>query len=226
MIKKYRIPILLIYYLIIMIILPNLPITANIIVFIAKDNITKATEYLTILFYFSHFVLFVIGYLSLRKEIKIKTKDFILNWKKNLAYIFIGFITIMVANFIIGIFLQQQGSNQETLSSIQQSSTKFMLLCFYLVTVILGPINEELIFRRIIIGEGKKYLPIWSILILSSIIFGFIHIHNVKEIILVIPYICTGLVFGYIYHKSDNIITSSLLHILNNLIGAIILATL
>ncbi|WP_133015309.1 CPBP family intramembrane glutamic endopeptidase [Clostridium cuniculi] len=224
MLRKYKIQILLIYYLVFMIILINLPITANIMIFIAKDNVIKASEYLTIIFYFSHFILFIIGFLSFRGEIKIKLKDFALNWKKNLKYIAIGFISIIIANIIVGMFIQQQGSNQETLSYMQQGSAKLMLICFYLVTVIIGPINEELIFRRIFIGEGRKYLSIFSVLILSSVIFGLIHIHNIKEIIVVIPYICTGLILGFIYYKSDNVITSSLLHILNNLIGIIILA--
>lgn len=224
MLRKFKIQILLIYYLVFMILLMNLPITANIMLFIAKDNIVKASEYLTIIFYFSHFILFIIAFLSFREEIKIKLKNFALNWKSNLRYIILGFISIIIASSIIGMFIQQQGSNQETLSYMQQGSEKLMLICFYLVTIIIGPINEELIFRRIIIGEGRKYLPKFSILIISSVIFGLIHIHNIKEIILVIPYICTGLILGFTYYKSDNIITSSLLHILNNLIGVIILA--
>lgn len=224
MLRKFKIQILLIYYLFFMILLMNLPITANMILFIAKDNIVKASEYLTIIFYFSHFILFIIAFLSFREEIKIKLNDFTLNLKSNLRYIIFGFISIIIASSIIGMFIQQQGSNQETLSYMKQGAEKLMLICFYLVTIIIGPINEELIFRRIFIGEGRKYLSIFSSLILSSVVFGLIHIHNIKEIILVIPYICTGLILGFIYYKSDNIITSSLLHILNNLIGVIILA--
>lgn len=224
MLRKFKIQILLIYYLFFIILLMNLPITANMMLFIAKDNIVKASEYSTIIFYFSHFILFIIAFLSFREEIKIKLKDFVLNLKSNLRYIIFGFISIIIASGIIGMFIQQQGSNQETLRYTQQEAEKLMLICFYLVTIIIGPINEELIFRRIFIGEGRKYLSIFSSLILSSVVFGLIHIHNIKEIILVIPYICTGLILGFIYYKSDNIITSSLLHILNNLIGVIILA--
>lgn len=223
MLKKYRIQILIIYYIVFMIVLSNSGMTANIMIFIAKGNIVKGLEYLTIFFYFIHIVLFSIIYLFFKEEIKIKIKDFALNWKKNLKYIFIGLISIIFTNIIIGIFIQNQGSNQETLNYIQQESARVMLICFYIFTVIIGPINEELIFRRIIIGEGRKYLPKHITLVISSVIFGLIHIHNINEVILVIPYICTGTILGFIYYKSDNIITSSLLHILNNFIAVIIL---
>lgn len=120
-----------------------------------------------------------------------KRKEFLLNRKKNFKYIVVGFITTIIANVVIGIFLKQQGSNQEALSSMQEGRKSFMLLCFYLVTVVIGPINEEFVFRRII---------------------------------LVIPYLFTGIVLGFLYYKSDNIVTSSCVHIVNNLFGVILLA--
>ena len=224
MIKKHRIPILLLYYFIVMILLSALPITATAMVFLANNDITKAITYLNLFFYGSHLILFFVCFLSFGEEIRKKVKEFLLNWRKNVKYIIIGFVMILIATFVMGIFFQQQGSNQESLSHMQQSSTSIMLLCFYIVTIILGPINEEFIFRRILIGEGKKYFPTCLILLVSSIAFGLIHIHDLKEILLVIPYAITGIILGTVYYKSDNIITSITLHILNNFIGVLLLS--
>lgn len=224
MIKKYRIPIVLMYYLLVMIVLSSLPITVNIMNFVARGNVEKAIKYLIMFFYCSHFILFVVCYLFFREEIKEKGKEFLLNWKKNFKYIIVGFIMIIIANVVIGIFLKQQGSNQEALSSMQEGTKSFMLLCFYLVTVVIGPINEEFVFRRMILGEGRKYVSTGIALILSSLLFGLIHVHSIKEIMLVIPYLFTGIVLGFLYYKSDNIVTSSCLHIVNNLFGVILLA--
>ena len=224
MIKKHRIPILLLYYFIVMILLSALPITATAMVFLANNDITKAIIYLNLFFYGSHLILFFVCFLSFGEEIRKKVKEFLLNWRKNVKYIIIGFVMILIATFVMGIFFQQQGSNQESLSHMQQSSTSIMLLCFYIVTIILGPINEEFIFRRILIGEGKKYFPTCLILLVSSIAFGLIHIHDLKEILLVIPYAITGIILGTVYYKSDNIITSITLHILNNFIGVLLLS--
>lgn len=223
MLKKYRTQILLVYYVIFMILLASLPITANIMSFLADGDINKASEYLTIFLYATHIILFVIICLTFGEEIKIKYKDFFTNWKKNLKYIILGFISIFIANMIIGLFIQKSGSNQEILSIMQQGSVGIMIVCFYLITVIIAPINEEIIFRRILIGDGKSYLSVIGSLILSSIAFGLIHIHNIKEITLVIPYICTGAILGFVYIKNNNIITSISLHILNNLVGVILL---
>lgn len=223
MLKKYRIQILLVYYVIFMVLLASLPITANIMSFLANGDIYKASEYLTIFLYVTHIVLFVIVYLTFREDLKVKIKEFSTNFKKNLKYIVLGLISIFISNMIIGLFIQQSGTNQETLSTMQQGSVGLMIVCFYLITVIIGPINEEIIFRRILIGDGKKYLSVIGSLIFSSITFSLIHIHSIKEITLIIPYMCTGVILGFVYIKNNNIITSISLHILNNLVGVILL---
>lgn len=221
--KEYKISILLIYYLFFMIIMSTSYIFNKVFTLISNENINKVAQYQSIFFYITHIILLIICCLTFKTELKFKLKAFYNQLGKNLKRIFIGFIIILISNILVGLFIVQQGSNQESLSILQKQSSGFILLLFYLITIIIGPINEEFIFRRILIGEGKKYIkPIFSIII-SSIFFGIIHIHSLHELTLALPYVVVGLILGTIYYKSNNIITSIILHIINNFFGILIL---
>jgi len=68
--------------------------------------------------------------------------------------------------------------------------------------VLLGPIVEELIFRKSLFSlfENKKLA-----IIISSLIFGLIHLiaePSLASVIINLPaYLIPGLVFGYFYAK-------------------------
>ncbi|MFI3211665.1 MAG: CPBP family intramembrane glutamic endopeptidase, partial [Peptostreptococcaceae bacterium] len=95
-------------------------------------------------------------------------------------------------------------------------------------TVILGPIAEELIFRKCFFGliKNKKLA-----LLASSLVFGFIHIISsigsfdfLETIMLLIPYITAGILLGLIYIKTKlNIYYVTIIHILVNLISIILI---
>ncbi len=77
---------------------------------------------------------------------------------------------------------------------------------------IIGPIYEEILFRYIFYYRlRQKYSKRKSILI-SSIVFGLIHIHPVKVIYAFI----FGIFLSYIYDKYKNIFVSIIMHIAAN----------
>jgi membrane protease YdiL (CAAX protease family) len=93
-----------------------------------------------------------------------------------------------------------------------------------LSAIIIGPIVEELIFRKAIFGLIKhKYVA----LVVSSVIFGFIHVSSESSILVslyqVIPYVSLGFVFGYLYLKHEkNIMIPIIVHMLSNFISIIL----
>lgn len=166
---------------------------------------------------------------DLLEDFKIFTKD---NIKKNvikfLIYTTLFFVVNYSMNFVVTILkdlisFESSSSNQEFIEISLQHSSFFMLLS----VILLGPVTEELIFRKCIFGVfGKKILS----LIISSLIFGSIHIissltlgYNVIEILLLaIPYIGAGFLIGFIYMKTDyNIYFVTIIHILSNLISVL-----
>jgi membrane protease YdiL (CAAX protease family) len=96
--------------------------------------------------------------------------------------------------------------------------------------VIMAPILEEITYRYFLFGGIAKYNRKWAIVI-SGFIFMAVHavasftqdVDNIfREIILLPPYMFSGMALAYAYDKSENLATSTIIHSLNNLISFIL----
>jgi membrane protease YdiL (CAAX protease family) len=82
----------------------------------------------------------------------------------------------------------------------------------FISIVIAAPILEELIFRGIILdGLLKKYSPVKSIMI-SSFLFGIVHLNPWQFIGAMI----IGIFSGWIYYKTGKLSLSIIIHMVNN----------
>ena len=81
----------------------------------------------------------------------------------------------------------------------------------------LAPIFEELIFRKFIIDRTRRYGELISIL-LSSFLFGMLHC-NIYQIFYAFA---LGLILGYVYMRTGNIILTIIIHIILNSSSSII----
>jgi uncharacterized protein len=89
---------------------------------------------------------------------------------------------------------------------------------FIVVTSILGPILEEIVFRKIIFGTLYQRYNFIVAALLSSIIFGVIHMDFVNILI----YTATGLAFAFLYVKTKRIIVPIIAHVsLNTFVVAV-----
>lgn len=87
----------------------------------------------------------------------------------------------------------------------------------FIAIVIAAPVMEEFIFRGIILdGLLKRYSPIKSIII-SSTLFGLVHLNPWQFISALI----LGSFSGWIYYRTKKLTLSILIHSVNNLIGFI-----
>lgn len=68
--------------------------------------------------------------------------------------------------------------------------------------IILGPIAEEFIFRGVSLSHFEKVLPFWVANIFQAILFGLYHMNLVQGIYTFF----VGLFFGYVYHKTGNLL--------------------
>jgi len=88
-------------------------------------------------------------------------------------------------------------------------------LLSYLVIVIAAPFLEELIFRGIILdGLLRKYSALKSIVI-SSFLFGFVHLNPWQFIAAFI----IGCFAGWVYYKTRNLFLPILIHMTNNFLS-------
>ncbi|RDW18830.1 CPBP family intramembrane glutamic endopeptidase [Oceanobacillus chungangensis] len=83
---------------------------------------------------------------------------------------------------------------------------------FVIVPALIGPILEEIIFRKIIFGSFYKKMNFFFAALLSALIFGFIH--QEPEHILI--YASMGFVFAYLYVITKRIITPIIVHMAMN----------
>ena len=87
----------------------------------------------------------------------------------------------------------------------------------FIMMVVVAPIFEELIYRGIILdGLLKRYSATTSILV-SSILFGIIHM-NLPQ---VFPAIVAGIFMGWVYYRTKNLTLTILIHACMNLTGFI-----
>ncbi len=83
----------------------------------------------------------------------------------------------------------------------------------FMTIVIVAPVMEELIFRGIILeGLLQRYSPLKSIL-LSSILFGIVHLNPWQFISAII----VGSFSGWVYYRTRKLSLSILIHLANNL---------
>lgn len=139
-----------------------------------------------------------------------------------LVFVLIGVVACYFANYI-GSFISSlfsygdNSANQEAIEEIYLSKYGLLLI---LDVCIIGPVVEELVFRGCI-QRGLVKLRIHPIIaiIITSIIFGFIHVFDAGDYTQVFPYIFMGLALGSIFYKSDSIVESTIVHILLNTIS-------
>ncbi|WOC39943.1 type II CAAX endopeptidase family protein [Polaribacter sp. HL-MS24] len=155
---------------------------------------------------------FGIAHLIRKKRIGINKYNFSLSSMKIMALVSISIIAI------------QTGITQPIVNSLPMP--EFMQKIFlefanqkgvfsFLAIVIAAPIIEELIFRGIILnGLLQKYSPVKSI-ILSSVLFGIVHLNPWQFVSATI----IGIFSGWVYYRTKKLSLSILIHLVNNLIA-------
>jgi len=128
--------------------------------------------------------------------------------------VFMAFFAQTIASMIeIHIFnIKTTSENTQVLMNITRSVPLFMLL-----TAIVAPILEEIVFRKIIFGVLYKRTNFFIAGIISALIFGFIH-GEPKHILV---YASMGFVFAFLYVKTKRIIVPIIAHMAMNSIVVI-----
>ena len=124
----------------------------------------------------------------------------------------------LVGNILTTIFGGTGNSaNQSAIETIVFSPYGILMIIFI---VIIGPIVEELIFRKSIHQVLRSFkLPTWLVLVISSVLFGLIHVIGAGDFVQVFPYIFMGLTLGWLEIKTKNIYPSIFVHIFNNAVA-------
>ncbi|XP_058769844.1 uncharacterized protein LOC131643602 [Vicia villosa] len=102
-----------------------------------------------------------------------------------------------------------------TVSSVEQSilaRDPVAMVLYAVVVSVCAPIWEEIVFRGFLLPSLTRYMPVWSAVLVSSIAFALAHF-NIQRML---PLVFLGMVMGFVYVRSRNLLPSMLLHSLWN----------
>lgn len=107
------------------------------------------------------------------------------------------------------------GQTTQDQISVCSSDPRLTVLLIFTVCV-LSPIAEELVFRYAIIKSFKTNEK--AAIITSGLLFGIVHMNIFQGI----PAAFMGMLFAYFFVKTDNIFLSIGMHMMFNMLGAIV----
>ncbi|MCM3478327.1 type II CAAX endopeptidase family protein [Caldifermentibacillus hisashii] len=160
---------------------------------------------------FSFFVTLLITLYYLKDEITVRNRNlrsipFVLGW--SVYGVLLALIAQRIAIMIETLLGVDIGS--ENTENILNLINVAPIMIF--VTSIIGPILEEIIFRKIIFGSLYKKTNFFLAALISSILFSAAHM-EFEHLLL---YCAIGFTFSYLYVKTDRIIIPILAHTLMN----------
>lgn len=171
-----------------------------------------------ILVFIIYFFAALLGFIIYRKDfiydlslIKVKIKNGIkLAIKIAFTMWVVNIIVVLLMNNIYDI---DTTANQSAIYNILEENAMIM----FLPMIILGPFVEELVFRHIIIGKLSYKINKTITIIISSLIFAFLHTGFSKEILIYLP---MAIALSYLYIRTkENFAATFLFHMSWNLLG-------
>lgn len=137
----------------------------------------------------------------------------------------IGYVVRVVLTMLLALVVPlQQTDNQANIESLLKSTSIVLML---ILTCVVAPIVEELVFREAIIGAFKDKMNPWILTAIS--IFFFVLLHSISNsggidwsaALMYVP-LTIPLVGIYRYYK-DNVAASMLMHFVSNSVAMIFL---
>lgn len=137
----------------------------------------------------------------------------------------IGYVVRVVLTLLLALVVPlQQTDNQANIESLLNSTSIVLML---ILTCVVAPIVEELVFREAIIGAFKDKMNSWILTAIS--IFFFVLLHSISNsggidwsaALMYVP-LTIPLVGMYRYYE-DNVAASMLMHFVSNSVAMIFL---
>ena len=194
-------------------------IVINILGF-TNHNILNNFNAITIISAICNYILpFPVLFYLMRKIEKQEFEKKSLSLKKFLLYLSITFTLMWIGNMVGLAITSAIGSlfHTEITNPVQTLIGSTDIWLNMILISVLGPIFEEIFFRKFLIDRTIKYGARVSI-ILSAVIFGFFH-GNLSQFFYAF---LLGGFFAYVYIRTGKIIYTIILHIIVNLMGSVV----
>jgi len=156
-------------------------------------------------------------YLSLKSYFPLPADWFKLKLSGNwFIWGFGGYLVAIPLVLLVSVINQQiwhgQGGSNPLLFLALQAQDQVALMIFFSTASIAAPIFEEIMFRGFLLPSLTRYTSINGAIIISGLIFAIAHL-SLSE---VLPLATLGIVLGFVYTRSRNLLAPMLLHCLWN----------
>ena len=135
------------------------------------------------------------------------------NW---IVWGFGGYLVALPLVLFVSLINQQiwqgQGGSNPLLFLALQAQDRVALIIFFITSSIAAPVFEEIMFRGFLLPSLTRYISVRSAIFLSAFIFAVAHL-SLSE---VLPLATLGVVLGFVYTRSRNLLAPMLLHSLWN----------
>lgn len=164
-----------------------------------------------------------IFFLLYRKDLIKEAKDFKNNFKtyfqKYFKYWLFALAIMYVSNLVIA-FIKYKTTGSISVAGNEENIRETLIKApFYtfIAASFTAPFIEEMTFRK---SLRKVFNNDWVFIIISSFIFGGLHVFTTNvtpiDLLYLIPYCAPGVAFAYILVKSKNTFNTISLHLLHN----------
>lgn len=165
-------------------------------------------------------LLMIIYRKTLKEDFKKFTKNFGEYSDIAIKYWILGFIAMIISNYIIiNLFPVKLASNEQ---GVREIISSIPLISFFSICIF-APIAEELIFRK---AFKDCFKDKWIFILISGLVFGTLHVigsfNSLYDFLYIIPYSSLGIAFALIYYKTNNIYSSIFVHCMHNTILVIL----
>ena len=114
-------------------------------------------------------------------------------------------------------FLTPATSNQIALNELIEMTGRQELLYFLILTCLLGPIAEEMVYRGVLMNTFLKDSPWYGDVLLSACAFGYVHVSSGLTPLAFFTYASGGAICAFLYRKTHSLYYPILLHIMINI---------
>lgn len=140
-----------------------------------------------------------------------------LKWKwRYLVYLLLAYGVSYLSDIVFS-FLTPATSNQIALNELIEMTGRQELLYFLLITCLLGPIAEELVYRGVLMNTFLKDSPWYGDVLLSACVFGYVHVSSGLTPLAFFTYASGGTILALLYRKTHSLYYPILLHIMINI---------
>jgi uncharacterized protein len=168
------------------------------------------------------YILMAIGgisvlYLSIRSFFPLPDGWFEFKFKSNwILWGFGGYLVAIPLVLLVSLINQQiwqgQGGSNPLLFLALQAQDQVALIIFFTTASVAAPIFEEIMFRGFLLPSLTRYVSVSGAVVISGLIFAIAHL-SLSE---VLPLATLGIILGFVYTRSRNLLAPMLLHCLWN----------